>query len=167
MQSASQNDSVFPLVAAARSRLDAVDALLRTITTQRSELDAQISSLNEEASHLRALLTAYGADTPPPTPTFSVVASGKSLADHVADLLAANGRPMHYREIESELRAQGLFSGGGKDPANALLANYFNDARLYRPARGTYAIRTGAATPKSIGTKRRATRRAPRKGTSG
>jgi len=61
---------------------------------------------------------------------------------------------MHYREIERELRARGQVMLGGQDPANTLLARYFDDERLYRPSRGTYALREWSRTARSVGARR-------------
>jgi hypothetical protein len=153
MQPKIQADLVSQVTAVATGRLQEVDAEVKELMSQRSEMDVRLARLAEEATHLRALLASYGAEPFLQSPTLTVVATGKSLADHVADLLKEVGRPMHYREIERELRSRGLFSGGGKDPANSLLASYFNDSRLHRPSRGTYAIRTTGSV-KSVGAKR-------------
>ena len=58
-------------------------------------------------------------------------------ADAVIDVLLANGRAMHYRDIHAALAEAG-FHVGGADPASTLLTRFFNDYRLTRTARGTY-----------------------------
>ena len=71
-----------------------------------------------------------------------------SPADLVVALLHEVGTPLHYREIERRLRESGKFEAGGKDPADTLLGRFFNDARLHRTGRGTYALlASGEASP--------------------
>ena len=71
-----------------------------------------------------------------------------SPADLVVALLQEVGTPLHYREIERRLRENGKFEAGGKDPADTLLGRFFNDARLHRTGRGTYALLgSGEALP--------------------
>ena len=74
-----------------------------------------------------------------------------ATADHVAELIAETGQAMHYRQIEEVLRSRGFFTGRGKDAANSLLARYFDDGRLFRPARGTYDLRRGEAPGQARG----------------
>lgn len=50
---------------------------------------------------------------------------------------------------------RGEFDGRGKDPANTLLAQFFDDPRLDRIARGTYSIRAGASKASRRGPKRK------------
>ena len=130
---------------------EALNAEISTRERRRSELEEQIS-------HIDALL-GKGADTEPANAADSGdSSSGNEAADLVVDLLQEVGRPLHYREIEQELRSRGAIQVEGKNPANTLLARYFNDPRLYRPARGTYDLRNGRSV-KSVGTKRKRTRR--------
>ena len=83
------------------------------------------------------------------TPPSTVGQRGRpSPADLVVALLREVGIPLHYREIERRLRESGKFEAGGKDPADTLLARFFNDARLHRIRRGTYALlASGEAAP--------------------
>src|SRR5690606_8982284 len=129
---------------ALRSRQDKLRTELRRVRTQLERMRIEEQELGEQLHHIEALL-GEGASEPSEqreTETASV-ARDASVADLVVALLQEVGRPLHYREIEQELRARGQVEMGGQDPANALLARYFKDDRLYRPARGTYAIRSG------------------------
>jgi hypothetical protein len=110
--------------------------------------------LQEELGLLQALLGRKGQVEEPSTPASGSHSSSGTDADKVVSLLTDVGRPMHYREIERELRARGQPTAGGQDPANTLLARYFDDERLYRPSRGTYALREWNRTARSVGTKR-------------
>ena len=69
-------------------------------------------------------------------------AARKPAADLVVALLEEVGEPLHYREIERRLRERGELESGGRDPANTLLARFFNDPRLQRTGRGTYDLVT-------------------------
>jgi HB1, ASXL, restriction endonuclease HTH domain len=154
VQQAKHSELVATLQTVAATRLDELEAELSRLTSERAEMDSQITRLAEEGTQLRGLLATYGQKTPVTPATLSIVRHDKSPADHVVDLLSAEARPMHFREIEQQIRARGLYAGSGQDPANALLAHYFNDPRLYRPARGTYAVRPADRIVKSVGTKR-------------
>jgi hypothetical protein len=109
--------------------------------------------------HIAALLNLNGSRPSPEV----VNANTESPADLVVRLLNETG-PLHYREIERQLRARGWYQAGGVDPANTLLSKYFRDPRLYRPQRGVYAVRPEGRTVQSVGTKRRGTKRRSRGG---
>jgi hypothetical protein len=108
----------------------------------RSELDklkAELESLDEERSHLEALIAlAQQSNADRKVVRLPMVMAD---AESVVGLLREVGRPLHYREIAKMIQDRGVALPGGADPANALLAKYFDDPRLYRPSRGTYALR--------------------------
>jgi HB1, ASXL, restriction endonuclease HTH domain len=136
---------------ALRGRRDRLAAQLDNYVHKQAELQATISRIREELSHIEALLGQDLSETP------GSPQDRNAFADLVVGLLEETGQPMHYREIYEELGRRGQVSVGGRDPANALLARYFSDERLYRPARGTYAVRTKASL-KSVGTRRKSQR---------
>ena len=143
-----------------RERLDRVDVELSEVTKQISELREQKRVLKTERGHLAALIepNTVAALAPNGTrSTRSVGSRGKesSTADLVVELLKELDRPLHYRDIERELRERGLAAAGGKDPANTLLARYFKDRRLYRPKRGTYQLRSKDPDARSVGSRKR------------
>ena len=121
------------------------------------ELQGAVAGLEADLGHIDALLgeagsaaggASHGAEAAAPAG-----ASGeRPTADLVVALLDEIGRPLHYREIARELEARGV-TAEGKDPANTLLSRYFDDPRLYRPKRGTYALRNGLAV-RSVGGRR-------------
>ena len=125
----------------------------RDVASARLEaLRHDVARLDTDIGHIDALLGEQRA-------AGAVVAGGpdnrlaeNTTADMVVELLRETG-PLHYREIERELRARGAITIGGKDPANTLLSRFFNDQRLYRPKRGTYALRNGR-TAGSVGARR-------------
>lgn len=123
-----------------RSEVSAIEAQQKQLEDQRAELARRLR-------HISALL---GDERPDPVEQTGL----GGVADQVVELLRELGRPMHYREIERELRARGKVHVGGKDPANTLLARYFRDKRLYRPKRGTYALRDEGGEARSVGTRR-------------
>ncbi|MCY3505869.1 MAG: HTH domain-containing protein [Chloroflexi bacterium] len=125
---------------------------LERLQEQMGSLDSELARLQEErervataVDHLRGLLNlgtqnARVAGGPPAAarPSRSRRAEDAEL---VVEYLQETGQPAHYREIYRALAEQGLVVGG-KDPANTLLARYFNDSRLERVARGTYALKS-------------------------
>lgn len=136
-------------LAQSQAALDAANAEIDRLATKRD-------SLKEEAGHLRALLGITAEALP------SVVNEpDASIADLVVQLLKDESKPMHYREIAAALEARHAIAANGKNPANTLLARYFDDPRLYRPSRGTYFLRNGnlvrnvGARTKSVRSKRK------------
>ena len=91
---------------------------------------------------------AHGA-APQPTEPVPSSPSRPTAADLVAALLEEVGTPLHYADIERQLRERGSIEGGGKNPANTLLARFFKDPRLERVGRGTYTLaqRSESALP--------------------
>ena len=141
---------------ALRKRLESVIVEMDGLLDERNQLDDRLRILTDERSHIQSLLGLREKIT-------SQDATSAELPTEPTDLvvrvLQETGRPLHYREIERELRARSWYVAGGADPANTLLAKYFNDPRLYRPARGMYAIRPPGGLVTSVGTKRKAPRR--------
>ena len=148
----SRDDQQDQFLALAAKRANRLEAEIGALDSQIEELRARREGVHEELSLLAALLGRTRQAEEPPTPRSA--ASGGSDADKLLSLLTSVGKPMHYREIERELRARGQITIGGQDPANTLLARYFDDERLYRPSRGTYALREWNRTARSVGTKR-------------
>ncbi len=121
---------------------------------QLDELRRTIARLDADIGHIDALLDdAPGADEVAPARPQAAPPEGRT-ADLVVALLGEKGEPLHYREIERELRSRGDIAIEGKDPANILLSRYYNDPRLYRPKRGTYALRNGR-NMRSVGARRK------------
>ncbi|MDE2695161.1 MAG: HTH domain-containing protein [Chloroflexota bacterium] len=121
---------------------------------QLDDLKRTVAQLDADIGHIDALLgDAPGASEEVVTVQSSVGSGEERAADLVVALLGEKGRPLHYREIERELRARGDIAVEGKDPANILLSRYYNDERLYRPKRGTYALRNGRNV-RSVGARR-------------
>ena len=142
-----QDDSFDKLLVAERDKLGSE---LETNDAQLDELQRRRDELAIKLEHIDALI---GVDVPPKE--WGGDGGDESPADMVVALLSETERPMHYREIERELRARGKGALEGQDPANTLLARYFADERLYRPKRGTYALRDWNRTARSVGTRRR------------
>ena len=119
-------------------------------------VEANVSALQAEQITRRVLQALRGSDdgfrvgapdgpdvsAPPSNPREDQLpgSSRSSPADLVVALLQDVGTPLHYREIERRLRESGKFEAGGRDPANTLLGRFFNDPRLHRTGRGTYAL---------------------------
>lgn len=124
---------------------------LERLQARMGELDSELARLREErervataVDHLRGLLNleaqSVSVTAGPPASARASRSRRAEDADLVVEYLQEIGQPAHYREIYRALTEQGL-SVGGKDPANTLLARYFNDSRLERVARGTYALK--------------------------
>ncbi len=139
---------------ALRRYLEEVESELANLEARRNEIDQHIERKNTERTYLRGLLDIRGAGGGPlQLPRLTNAAA--DAAELVVALLRETGSPLHYRAIEKELRSSGQYVAGGQDPANTLLAHYFNDPRLYRPSRGTYGLREWDKSARSVGTKRR------------
>ena len=91
---------------------------------------------------------AHGV-APQPTEPAPSSPSRPTPADLVVALLEEVGAPLHYADIERQLRERGLIEGGGRKPASTLLARFSNDPRLERVGRGTYTLaqRSESALP--------------------
>ena len=144
--------------------LELVKERLARHIADRDRLDLEISQLTERRSRTERLVadledivamadhqseevpkeagpTRQSPSARPPrqhAPATNGSPSGrKATADDVVELLKREG-PMHYRDIHDAIKSQGL-EIGGKGNADTLLSRYFQDSRLERIARGTYA----------------------------
>jgi hypothetical protein len=134
-----------------RERLEVVESQLAEVTKALEGLAIERALLESEASHLRALteLRSRSSDEPASvtlgSPEVKRTAGQRpgmpAGPDDVVALLREVGRPLHYTEIEPALRERGFATAGGQNPANTLLARYYNDPRLVRVSRGTYVAR--------------------------
>jgi hypothetical protein len=155
-----QNRDGVQLTEALKLRLAQIDKDREALIQRRRDLDAALNKIDEERGHITALLGLKGAAIEPESSQNTNASD--NLIELVATLLTEKG-PMHYREIERELRTRGWFQAGGADPANTLLARYFQDPRFYRPARGVYALRPNGKAVQSVGAKRRGLKREKRR----
>lgn len=146
---------------ALQARRDTVSSELDRMRKQWQSLEAQMREAQTELGHIDSLL-GY-----PKTTAQEETASVRSRpADLVVELLRETG-PLHYRDIERELRGRGWYMAEGSDPANTLLSKFFRDERLVRPARGVYAIRETGSPRRSVGTRRTSKSRTGRKSKRG
>ncbi|MBN1193854.1 MAG: restriction endonuclease [Methanomicrobiaceae archaeon] len=74
-----------------------------------------------------------------------------NLLDAAYQVLLAEDRPLHYREISQRMLELGLWSSGGKTPWNSVNAGIAmdikkngDDSRFYRAAPGIFGCREGA-----------------------
>jgi len=148
------------LLVAAHDRLARLVIDREALEGRKAEVERQLERLAVEVAHLEGLLALHG-DIQPLTIETATPELPASVADQVVSLIREARTALHYEEIERQIRAKGLYSAGGQNPANTLLAKYFNDPRLYRPARGTYGLREWQPMAPSVGTKsaRRRTKR--------
>lgn len=137
------------------------------LAKERDEASARLEEIRQAVARLDSDIGHIDALLGEPRETGAAAADGMAgqaagnpaasqaenpAADLVVELLRETG-PLHYREIERELRARGAIAIEGKNPANTLLSRFFNDQRLYRPKRGTYALRDGRKV-RSVGARR-------------
>ena len=119
---------------------------LRRMDEELASLQRKRNEVAQTVAHLQGLQAKFdlGPKDPDPPPSGTGAPSGTSeratSADLVVAYLAERGEAAHYRHIYTELAGRGLVVGG-KDPANTLLARFFNDPRLKRVGRGTYALK--------------------------
>ena len=129
----------------ARSELERLQATMRRLDSELATLKQERELVATTVDHLRGLLHLEAKDVAAapasPAPRQSTRSRREEGADLVVEYLQEAGQPAHYREIYKALVERGLVVGG-KDPANTLLARYFNDPRLERVARGTYALKS-------------------------
>lgn len=135
------NDSGNDLQVALQGRLETQRAEMEKLDGQIERLSATRARVAKETEHLEGLLAIYGPTGGSAVSQPRPVRRGQAEPDDVVDLLRTEGHPMHYLDIEAALRARGFATGGGVNPANSFLARYYKDPRLYRPSRGTYALK--------------------------
>lgn len=150
------------LIEAVRARLSDLLSERSALEERRVEVDRQLERLRVEVAHLEGLLSVHGEAPNSPPISSPRPEAPASVADEVVAVIREAGSALHYEEVERRMRAKGLYTAGGQNPANTLLAKYFNDPRLYRPARGTYALREWQPNAASVGTKN--TRRRSKRG---
>ena len=149
-------------------RLEELDAKIATVRAEVNRLTDQMAAAQRERDALHDLLAIWDHQPEGSNPSsangIGALAEGGAqfvgdASDLVVKLLEEVQRPLHFREIEKELRARNWYVARGNDPANTLLAKYFDDERLYRPSRGVYAIRPAGKTVRSVGTRKKAGQR--------
>ena len=159
--------------AESRQNVPATDHLAALLLAERDSLAKHLASLRKQSEelakeqaqvevrlgHIYALLDEQAAHQSQDG-ELGAKAPERSLADEVVKLLQEHEHPLHYREIAQKLRERGVELPKGKDSAANLLAHFFKDPRVYRPRRGTYALRDGRAV-QSVGTRRARPRKHP------
>ncbi len=124
---------------ALRKDLDRHDEAIRRHESRASDERAARAETARRIAQLEELLPTGSHENPLPS-TQRQLSAVPPLADanSVVALIREKGA-MHYVAIHRELLERG-FKIGGEGNANTLLSRYFNDARLKRVARGTYAL---------------------------
>lgn len=143
------------LIHAAESRLREAGKEAAELDDRRRAVEQELERLRTEIGHLEGILALHGVSGHPKADLPQRIRSGSGIevADVVVEIIKDAGIALHFREIEQRLRGRGIHAGG-KDPANVLLAKYFSDVRLFRPARGTYALREWDKSASSVGKRR-------------
>jgi len=122
----------------------------REIEPQYGVLKAEMESLNGQITGLEQALIAAGIDTieivkkvKPTSEQIKVTPKEDTLPDIIYKILAGVRKPMHYVDIEKNLRTVG-YKVGGQNPANTVLAYIGRNKSRFQKApevgRGYYKI---------------------------
>ncbi len=138
-----------------QNRMMVLQEAIASKSSQRSAIDSEIATLQRELDGLENTYPHLSSNsvveaTYPHLSSNGVVLpesarrrlSGRATADLVVKIMAEEGRPLHYREIYAKLLERGLQSPVSEDPAQAILARYYNNPRLIRTKRGTYTLKS-------------------------
>ena len=141
----------------------------------QSDLQSQMERIQEQHEHgaerlrhIQALIPKRISASPPDgaagdsTPGMTVPNDGSLDAVEAAfSILQAHGaEPIHYRELASLVIERGA-ELGGKDPAQTLVSRLVTDERFVRPLRrGWYGLRIHFPKAKSVGARKKRSRRA-------
>ena len=121
-------------------------------------LQAEIAKKERAIDALEELLRIEGSQVPEESASvvdFPAAARvGTPISDAAYAVLDERGEPMYYKPLAREVQMRGV-TIGGQTPANTMLAHLSRDARFYRPARGTYALRSWDPKARSVGARRR------------
>ena len=123
----------------------------RVLEPQFDKLREDIDNLNKQIAGLDQALMAAGIDTHkirerirPPKPQVESVQKIDTIPDLIYKMLVGYQRPMHYKEINRQLRLNGFWVGG-KNPANTVLAYISRNKDRFTKApeagRGYYKIK--------------------------
>lgn len=128
------------------------------------DLEAELRSVQRELErarnqlvHAEAFLDLEQRKATTQSSNASVSVPTKAeICDNVESILRGNNKiPMHYRDLEKELRRRGIVIGG-KKPENGLVSRIYSDKRFVRPTRrGFYALREDYPDAKSIGERKK------------
>jgi hypothetical protein len=111
----------------------------RVLALRLEELKSKRKPLIETLEHVDALLKTEGWV---PTVSDDVRAPDRTPPLQAAhDLLRKRGKPVHYREIASQLLEQGV-NIPGQNPAATLLSRLSRDDAFKRFGRGVYGLAT-------------------------
>lgn len=137
-----------------RERLDALQLQLQPLLAESERARQQLALVQRLLSVTEGQLTSE--TVPPVSRDESVAAAGGTIADAVASILEAAGKPLHIREIRERFLASGRVIPGQGTESN-LLAYIGRDGRFVRVGRGTYTISSGADAPavKAVKTRKR------------
>jgi hypothetical protein len=127
-------------------------------SAKAQQILAEVEKKRQALEALEKLLRIEGEAVPEepkslvafPAPT----RNSSPISDAAYDVLEERGQPIYYQELARELQLRGV-AIGGQTPANTMLAHLSRDDRFYRPARGTYALRTWNPKARSVGVRRK------------
>ena len=113
---------------------------LTDVTSRIGVREGQLRNLDELLTLETGSEATPAATTAPATPgTMSPSSAGAPFLAAAAETLAAEDKPIHYRELAELLAAKGVYVPG-RDPAANLLSHMSRDSRFRRFERGTYGL---------------------------
>ena len=125
---------------------ETLQADLRSLRTQRDELNDTISKKETQARNLCELLESEGYVMQEPGEGRK--ASNGSVADEAYKLVSEGGQPIYYKDIADRLIDAGV-SIPGRDPQANLLSYIARDQRFRRIGRGMYSLTEWGLKPKN------------------
>ena len=130
------------LMSRQRDLYDQIEALAQEIANIERQIGAWKSLLGMDSSQSRSDVATTNVSVGEMKNEVQAKSPRRQkLTDAVVELLQKSGHPLHYRrDIYPALALQG-HDVRGEDPANSLLACFYDDPRLQRVGRGTYAAK--------------------------
>ena len=125
---------------------------VRELEKKAQEVQRELERARSKLAHVEGFLNLEEEKPQGMEPADSRSPSKDEVCNAVEQVLRGNNsEPMHYRELEEELRQRGIVILG-KNPANGLVSRIHKDKRFVRPTRrGYYALREDYPGVPSIG----------------
>lgn len=124
---------------AIKNRMEILRRQIEEQTAARDAVESSIAKAKRELEYLKAAYPSLSGNGSADAAAAKRITNADT-ADTVVELLSEAGNSMHYREIYRGLLERGLPPPVSGDPAQAVLARFYNDPRLSRTGRGIYAL---------------------------
>jgi hypothetical protein len=130
---------------------------LESLRREAAQLASQIALKENQLRNLNDLLALEDGQRAQATQAPNAVSMdvrSVGITDHAAEVLAAVGKPVHYRQLLTLLAERQVYVPG-KDPGANLLAHVSRDARFARVGRGMYGLADWPSVRSATKTRRR------------